>query len=219
MELKTRKVMEVKSNSEHTHCFNICECGKIRLPGHQCVFNKCACGQIQLSAVSGAPTGGAFAKSAANRKAGAAFTAIGGTERQKDIRVQIEEDHDAISSNMDKMSNSVKTIRSDVDDLKKYLKNNASAMKKLNSIQEKLNNAILKSLKQEKNKMALKDEKLNELEAALKVIERNQKCIQLSALAGKGCQFLLFLLIMWGIISPFLYQFGVIPTGAENKSG
>ena len=218
MELKTRKVMEVKSNSEHTHCFNICECGKIRLPGHQCVFNKCACGQIQLSAVCGAPTGGAFAKSAANRKAGAAFTAIGVTERQKDIRLQVEEDHDTISSKMDEMKDSVKSISSDVKNLKKYLMHNAAAMNKLEEIQKKINEKVLTNLKSEKNKMAMKTEKLIQLEAELNTIKRNQECIALSAGAGKAVQGLLFLLILWGIISPFLYQFGVIGPGA-NSSG
>ena len=213
MELKTSKTnMDSPSAIEgHVHCFNICECGKVRLPGHICIFNKCQCGAIQI--LKDAPSesgGGAFGKSTTDRKAGAAFTAIGKTEKQKDIRIQIVEDHSSIASNMDKMTDSVNAIRSDVDDLKKYLKNNASAMKKLNGIQEKLNNQIMKSLAQEKNKMALKDAELNKLEEALKTIERNQACIKASFMAGKAAQALVCLILLWGILAPIFYQTGII---------
>ena len=207
------KVMEVKSNlSAHVHHFNMCECGKVRLPGHRCVFNKCACGAIKLKKamkhVGGG--GGAFAKDTTDRKAGAAFTAIGITEVQADVSEEIATDRAAVSNNLGKMQDTVKSISNDVKDLAKYLKGNASAMKKLQSIQESLNNQIGKALKSEKAKMALKQERLNELEAAMRQIEKNQNCIKASFMAGKVVQFLVCLMLLWGIICPILYQFGII---------
>ena len=118
------KVMEVKSNlSAHVHHFNMCECGKVRLPGHRCVFNKCACGAIKLKKAMkhGGGGGGAFAKDTTDRKAGAAFTAIGITEVQADVSEEIATDRAAVSNNLGKMQDTVKSISNDVKDLAKYL--------------------------------------------------------------------------------------------------
>ena len=206
------RTMEAKSNlAGHIHCFNICECGKVRLPGHVHVFNKCACGAIKLKKqcipIGG---GGAFAKDTTDRKAGAAFTAIGITEVQADNAEEIQVDRAAVSSNLGRMQDTVKSISNDVKDLAKYLKGNASAMKKLQSIQESLNNQIGKALKSEKAKMALKQERLDDLERAMTQIEKNQNCIKASFMAGKAAQLLVCLVLLWGIICPILYQTGVI---------
>eukprot|EP00943_MAST-04B_sp_MAST-4B-sp1_P002887 g2887.t1 len=212
--------MEVKSTlSEHIHCFNICECGKVRLPGHIHVFNKCACGAIKLKKAGkrDGGDGGAFAKDTTDRKAGAAFTAIGITEVQADVSEEIATDRAAVSDNLGRMQDTVKSISNDVKDLAKYLKGNASAMKKLQSIQESLNTQIGKALKSEKAKMALKQERLNELEDAMRQIEKNQKCIKASFMAGKAAQFLVCLILLWGIICPILYQTGVLSGPNEKK--
>ena len=45
--------------------------------------------------------------------------------------------------------------------------------------------------------MALKQERLNELEAAMRQIEKNQNCIKASFMAGKVVQFLVCLMLLW----------------------
>ena len=202
------RTMEAKSNlAGHVHCFNICECGKVRLPGHVHVFNKCACGAIKLKKqcipIGG---GGAFAKDTTDRKAGAAFTAIGITEVQADNAEEIQVDRAAVSSNLGRMQDTVKSISNDVK-IYEVLKRERVGWK-LQSIQESLNNQIGKALKSEKAKMALKQQRLDDLES-LAQIEKNQNCIKASFMAESRAAACV-LGLLWGIICPILYQTGVI---------
>jgi len=146
------------------------------------------------------------------------FGYISGTTENLDRQRRLYSDNDIhdfvrpgyITNNIERILYTVKSISNDVEDLAKYLKGNASAMKKLQSIQESLNNQIYKALKQEKNKNALKQANLNELEAAMKQFEKHFHRKKVQHLLGKCCQCFCCLIALWGIICPILYQFGII---------
>ena len=70
--------------------------GKVRLPGHRCVFNKYACGAVKLKKAMKHGGGMVHLRRTPDRKAGAAFTAIGITEVQADVSEEIATDRSCI---------------------------------------------------------------------------------------------------------------------------
>ena len=99
------------------------------------------------------------------------------TSKQIDMRMQYDDDSDAVGNSVDKITESLNELSSDIKELGRCLKSGAFAASQLKKVQEKVTNELKVALLREKHKMDLKDEKIAKLSRKVDHIKKKQAAI------------------------------------------
>lgn len=157
----------------HTHCYNLCECGKIAPIN---LSDDASAEDDHGSGGGDGDAGGMLGKTEA-KLAGKALVSVAVSEKQIDLRQQYDDDSKTVGAGLESMSASLDALSSDIKELGRCVKSSAVSANLLQRVQERVNNEIRGALNSEQSKMKVKDKRISTLNRKLKKIQRNQRSL------------------------------------------